>query len=158
MLLIRVTRERGQTPAQEIWREHLFYEPSHPFHQSNVCYGTHYTDEETEVQGDTQSQCVCGGSRVKMQPRTGPAPKLMFFPKMLLLTLRDACGNKPAHRGYPTQSSTPSLKASFTASRCSPWKSPWASRPATVRRKGHSQEYRIHDGLAPNGNRPVMGN
>lgn len=105
------------------------------------------------------SHSVCGGgSRVKMQPRTGPAPKLMFFPKMLLLTLRDACGNKPAHRGYPTQSSTPSLKASFTASRCSPWKSPWASRPATVRRKGHSQEYRIHDGLAPNGNRPVMGN
>lgn len=105
------------------------------------------------------SHSVCGGgSRVKMQPRTGPAPKLMFFPKMLLLTLRDAGGNKPAHRGYPTQSSTPSLKASFTASRCSPWKSPWASRPATVRRKGHSQEYRIHDGLAPNGNRPVMGN
>lgn len=105
------------------------------------------------------SHSVCGGgSRVKMQPRTGPAPKLMFFPKMLLLTLRDACGNKPAHRGYPTQSSTPSLKASFTASRCSPWKSPWASRPATMRRKGHSQEYRIHDGLAPNGNRPVMGN
>lgn len=49
------------------------------------------------------SHSVCGGgSRVKMQPRTGPAPKLMFFPKMLLLTLRDACGNKPAHRGYPT--------------------------------------------------------
>lgn len=105
----------------------------------------------------SHSVCV-GGSRVKMQPRTGPAPKLMFFPKMLLLTLRDACGNRPAHRGYPTQSSTPSLEASFTASRCSPWKSPWASRPATVRRKGHSQEYRIHDGLAPNGNRPVMGN
>lgn len=105
----------------------------------------------------SHSVCV-GGSRVKMQPRTGPAPKLMFFPKMLLLTLRDACGNKPAHRGYPTQSSTPSLKASFTASRCSPWKSPWAPRPATVRRRGHFQEYRIHDALAPSGNRPVMGN
>lgn len=75
MLLIRVTRERGQTPAQEIWREHLFYEPSHPFHQSNVCYGTHFTDEETEVQGDTQSQCVWRGQQSQDAAKDGSGSK-----------------------------------------------------------------------------------